>query len=120
MPVPLAKPDRSLATPPPRGVQTPAQVATRFQRGNRLASRAHRAALDPIAPLRKRVREVFRGVMSSKIPSAAGSVLIQCLRLELELLERADIGQRLAKCDAEVASLEARYAELRASRLQER
>jgi len=114
MPVPVTKSDQAV-TAPPRGVQTPAQVATRFQKGNRLASHAHRAALDanPIDGLKRRVREVYRGVRDGKLASHVGSVLLTCLRFELDLLERFEVGARLAKCDAAVASLEARYAELR-------
>jgi hypothetical protein len=92
--------------PPPGG---------RFQKGHRLSTAAHRATLDanPVESLRRRVREIYNKVRSGKLESHVGSVLITCLKFELELHERFDVGARLAKCDVEVAQLEARYAELR-------
>ena len=39
--------------------------------------------------------------------------MLSCLKLEIELYERFEVGAKLAKFDVEVAQLEARYAELR-------
>ena len=96
----------STVTPPPGG---------RFQKGHRLSTAAHRVTLDanPIDGLRRRVREIYNKVRAGKLESHTGSVMITCLNFELELYDRFEVGARLAKFDAEVAQLEARYAELR-------
>jgi hypothetical protein len=49
-----------------------------------------------------------------------GSVLLSCLRLELELVDRFEVAQRLAQFDADIAALEARYRELRSRMSQAR
>ena len=59
------------------------------------------------------MREICRGVRSGKLESHVSSVMSSCLKLELELYERFEVGAKLAKFDVEVAQLEARYAELR-------
>jgi len=66
------------------------------------------------------VREVYRGVRDGKIASHVGSVLLSCLRLELELVDRFEVAQRLAQFDADIAALEARYRELRSRMSQAR
>ena len=96
----------STGTPPPRG---------RFQKGHRLSTAAHRATLDanPIDGLKRRIREIYNKVKSGKLESHTGSVLVTCLKFELELFDRFEVGARLAKFDVEVAQLEARYLDLR-------
>lgn len=85
-----------------------------FAKGNPGRDRIALAS-NPIDAFKRRVREIYNKVKKGHLEAHTGSVLIQCLKFELELFDRFDLGSRLAKFDAEVAELEARYQLLRST-----
>lgn len=84
-----------------------------FARGNDLgrANRGRRP-LNPVQRLQRECRRIYIDLRRGKIESHIANALLGCLKLEIELLDRYEIGERFAQYEQQIATLESRYQRL--------
>ena len=85
----------------------------RFVAGNQVA-RKPRRTLNPIDDLKRKVHEVYKKLKGGKIESNVANALVGCLKFKLELVDRFETGDLIAKLQDELERAQTRVAALRA------
>ena len=109
MPAPTTERGGGLGASPPPPVRS---VPVGFQKGNRYASSEYQRSLNPVQDLRRKARYIHASVKGGKLDANRGNTMLACLKFELELIDRVDIGEQFVRYEREIQKLERRMAAL--------
>jgi hypothetical protein len=67
---------------------------------------------NPIEEMRRRLSKLYWRLMRGKIEAHVCNALVRIMQLQLELMDRFEIGERFAQYESQIAELETRFQRL--------
>ena len=89
-------------------VVSPPKRGKPFAKGNRAAVRQSQS-MNPIDLMRRRLNQLYFRLLRGKIEAPTTNALVNILRLQLELMDRFEIGEKFAQYESQISELEARF-----------